>query len=135
MSTFAESPELVRVETLKTYLLADPERATDMWCSVFGSAGESWEWWLDVRFVEGDWDVPGVVHLEIENPDDEMGMPVSKDVRLDDVAEAFATAVVRGYRDTCTGKPISADDVDAGLDACSSDVILQLLVLGEVVYG
>ena len=58
------SPESERIETLKAYLLADPERAVDMWCAVFGSAGESWEWWLDMRFVEGDWDVPGVVHLE-----------------------------------------------------------------------
>lgn len=119
---------------LSDYLMRDEESQQSLWEAVFGSSGETWDWWHAVRLVEGDWDKIGRVYLEVTNPDDEMGMPVNATIGIQDVADAYAKAVARGYRDACTGRRLTLD-LDAGLDACSSDVVLQIAVLGDVVYG
>lgn len=106
---------------------------TELWCNVFGTAGESMPWWQAVEFVEGDWDTVGRVRLEIDNPDDEFGVPVTGTYGLEDVIEAVQK-VIDTCVDACTGQPIEVGD-DMDWDACVSDCVLQTLVLGEVVYG
>lgn len=105
----------------------------ELWSNVFGTAGDSFWWWRIVDFIEGDWDTVGKVRLGIANPDDETKIK-TKTVGIDDVVAAVSKVLDKGYRDACTGKPIAVGP-DMDWDACTSDCVLQVLVLGEVVYG
>ncbi len=100
----------------------------ELWSNVFGTAGESWSWWRGVAFRDGaTWESAsgGHVVLRIEDPDDE-GKVVEKHVGIDDVRYAVQWYVGQGYEKIC---PL--DDLDASM----SDLILQFMVFGEVVYG
>lgn len=128
-----ESPELVA--GLVSYLLRSSESADELWSNVFGSEGESMEWWDAQHFKDGaDWDKIGRVYMECCDPDDPTAMPISKEFGIYEVAQAFALAIVKGYRDACTGKRFTLNSVEE-MDACSSDVVMQIAVLGDVVYG
>ena len=90
-------------------------------------------WWRTVRFLDGsDWDVPGPVLLGIDDPysDDKV---VYNIVEYDDI-EAAALKAMSTACDACTGLGISIS-ADMDWDACVSDAVLQIAVLGEVVYG
>ena len=105
-----------------------------LWENTFGTAGESFPWWREVTFLEGDWDTIGRVRLGIEDPDDET-KTITREVGIDDLYEAVQVVLRLGLRDACTGTRISVDFESDDWDACVSDVILQTLVLREVVYG
>ena len=106
----------------------------EVWQNTFGTGGESFHWWRQVRFIEGDWDVIGRVELVIDDPNDEDGNGrVSKVVGIDEVLAA-ALAVTASSVDACTGKPIVLG-AELDWDACVSDCVMQTAVLGEVVYG
>lgn len=127
--------DLNDIDMMTAFLLSTDERKQAVWESALGSAFEVCPWWLRVKFVEGDWDQIGRVALEIVNPDDEMGPPVPATVGIDEIARAYATAVCKGYADACTGHRITLDTLDEGMDSCSSDVVMQIAVLGDVIYG
>lgn len=102
----------------------------DLWSNVFGTAGESWSWWRGVTFHNGaSWFSPGefdgFATLRVEDPENEREV-IEKRVTLDDVVYAAEWYVGKGYE-----KVAALDD----LDACASDLILQFMVFGEVVYG
>ncbi len=109
-----------------------PEIQRELWCATFGTSGEEYSWWHEVTFLEGDWDEPGVVRLGIEDPDQPRNT-IKKIVTYDDV-EAAALKAMSTSVDACTGLGISIS-ADMDWDACVSDCVLQIAVLGEVVYG
>jgi hypothetical protein len=99
-----------------------------LWRGVFGTAGESMPWWREVTFIEGDWDTLGVVRLGVESPDDE-SETVTVTVTITEVVAAYSAAMVMGY-----GHVVSLSDPE-DMDAVGSDVLLQIMALGEVVYS
>ena len=107
-----------------------------LWDAVFGTNGESWPWWVSRTFLDGDdWSVIGRVRLEIEHPDNPHDS-IEKIVTMADVREAIDTLAREGkHHDVCTGKFPIGPEMDAEWDACVSDLVLQTMVLGEVVYG
>lgn len=117
----------------------------EVWEQAFGTSGETWGWWVSIDFFDGaTWEADngGFVRLTITDPDDadaddaEQGT-ITKDVRVADVLAAVQTAVDKGYLDTCTGTPLAnkLTEGDLDWDACTSDVVLQVAVLGDVIYG
>lgn len=110
------------------------ERVTELWRNIMGGAFEVNPWWVGVKYLlDAEWDVPGPVILYIANPDD--GEDAEEEFRTitpENVVNALYKAMDKGYVDACTGTPIH-ENMD--WDSCSSDVILQIAVLGDVVYG
>lgn len=105
----------------------------EIWENAFGTSGETFSWWREVTFLEGDWDVIGRVRLGIEDPEDE-SRTVTKTVGIS-VVMAAARLAAETCVDACTGRKISVHGEDLDWDACVSDCVLQIAVLGEVVYG
>jgi hypothetical protein len=103
-----------------------------LWSAVFGSSFETWDWWVGIKYVEGDWDVPGHVRLSILDPDDPEGSPlITANIRMENVRKAFDRAVDEGViNPDCI---FDEDDVD--LDAVDGDVVLQIATLGEITYA
>lgn len=112
----------------------DESRVRRLWCNILGGGWEYCSWWREVRYAEGaDWDKPGKVTLWVDHPDFAEGTKEKrKTISPKDVVEALYKAMEKGYVDACTGSPIFEE---MSWDQCSSDVILQIAVLGEVVYG
>lgn len=104
-----------------------------IWESTFGSAGDTFSWWREVTFESGDWDVIGRVTLGVEDPEDEE-KTVTKTVGIVEVMRA-ARIAAETCVDACTGRPIAIRGEDIDWDACVADCVLQIAVLGEVVYG
>ena len=103
-----------------------------LWEMTFGTSGESFSWWSNLKFIEGDWDTPGIASIAIEDPDDEARL-VFAELRIADI-RAAAEKARETCVDACMGSAISLDE-EADWDACVSDCVLQMAVLGEVVYG
>jgi len=100
---------------------------TDFWSNVMGSINFNFEWWLAVKYLDGaDWDKPGVVQLTIKDADDK---PYTKKLMAHHLVDAYRYVVDKGYTHCGT-------DVDIeNMDECSSDMVLQTAMLGDVVYG
>jgi len=105
-------------------------RNTELWMSVFGSESETWGW-SEIEFLEGDWDIPGLARVRFFDPDinEEYGI---KDLVMDDIWTALARCVELGLKDACTGDPIHET---CEWDACNADTLLQVAVLGKVVFA
>lgn len=103
---------------------------TDFWASILGSAWETFPWWEDVTYVDGDWDKPGVVRVTAEDPNTDGGT-VTVEVNLPMLLEAWNRSVENGWRDACTGGEMNIEDVDA----CVGDVVMQMAVYGAVPFG
>jgi hypothetical protein len=100
---------------------------TDFWSSVMGSLEFTFEWWLAVKYLDGaDWDKPGTVQLTI---DDGEGKPLTKKLTTDHLVSAYKYVIDKEY--THCGTNVDIDD----MDECSSDMVLQVAMLGDVVYG
>lgn len=97
----------------------------ELWEAVFGSAGTDWgSWWIEEKFLDGaDWNIIGKVQLTILDDNDE---EVTKVVGLDDIVQALPIANKQVYMDL-----LNFDRYDA----ICADAILQVVMLGEVVYG
>jgi hypothetical protein len=111
----------------------DPD---ELWFCTFGSSFETWDWWANVEYLDGaDWDKPGKVRLSIwTDPDDHRVGKTNKTIDIDDLLFAVERAVVECV-DACTGRKIVVTPGDVDFDACVGDCILQIAVLGEVVFG
>lgn len=112
-------------------------RDTELWMSVFGAEAETWGW-SEIEFLEGDWDVPGVARVRFFDPDydddpdgDDTEYP-SKDLRMADIWLALNRTIELGLRDACTGAPIHET---CEWDACTADTLLQVAVLGKIVFA
>lgn len=97
----------------------------ELWSSVFGSEFDSWGlWWIEVDYI-GDtaWDKKGIVFLTCE---DGNGKHIRKAVDIDDIVKALPIA---------NGK-VNMDLLDLdNYDAICGDAILQVVMLGDVVFG
>lgn len=101
-----------------------------LWSGVFGSMFEVNDWWIDVTYLMGDWDVPGKVRLVISNPDDENGTIIGT-LEMDNIRRAFDSLVRQGVINVdCI---YSEDDVD--LDSIYGDAVVQQALLGDIIYG
>jgi hypothetical protein len=102
----------------------------ELWQSIFGSAYESFEWWLGERFKQGaSWEVIGEVTLTAWNPEDET-KEITKSFKPDEIFEAWVKSVAEGYGH-CGSTMLEIDDADA----CFGDVVLQVAMYGKLVWG
>lgn len=98
----------------------------ELWEAVFGSAWETFgNHWHSCEFLDGaDWDVIGKVKL----------------VAIDEIT-LLKTEKVVGIEELALALPIANEQVSMDLfdfddyDAICGDAVLQVAVLGEVVYG
>lgn len=101
----------------------------EAWSRVFGGGWEYCTWWRRERYLEGDWNVAGAVELEIDDPEGEEGQGgITAILRIDDIAKALSILA-------STHPHLFADFMDEDMDQFSSDAVLQIAMLGEVVYG
>jgi hypothetical protein len=98
---------------------------TEVWSAVFGSAWESFgSHWHEVEWLEGDWETVGKVRL----------------VAIDEVTEETTEKVI-GIEDVLKALPVANKQVYMDLfnfdnyDAICGDAVLQVCVLGSVIYG
>jgi hypothetical protein len=98
--------------------------------NLLGASGTDWDWWMTVEFDEGyDWDTHptdpdhAFLTLGIEHPSEE-GLEFTRKVSASDLRQAHDACIEEGYA-------FAWDNHDAS----SADSVLQMAVLGEVVYG
>ena len=59
--------EVVSGEKVTIPVVVDAEQ---FWSAVFGSAWETWDWWVSLNYLEGsDWDKVGQVEIAGLDPD------------------------------------------------------------------
>jgi hypothetical protein len=106
-----------------TYRMDDNE----LWSRIFGAAPESWSWWRSWTWLDGtDWNKAGRVRLGIDDPDYGEGEKVLRSViTMTELVTAIEKAPAH----------VQCDLIGDNMDADSADVILQIAVLGEVIYG
>lgn len=101
----------------------------ELWSEVLGSGYEEVsEWIVKEQYIDGDWDTPGTIQIVAEDPEEE-GLNITVGIDADDLYKAYEIAVENGY--THCGKPLENQD----FDACAGDIILQVAVYGETVFG
>lgn len=106
----------------------------ELWEATFGSGFESMPWWTRVHYeLDTNWDKPGIVALSIEDPE-RYDAVVTRHVTMHELLLAIEDAK-RTCVDACTGQPITTTPGEVDFDACVGDAILQIAVLGEVVYS
>lgn len=115
---------MIAVSTELTYVEAD------RFSAIMGACGTMWSWWVNVEYHGGDWDDPSDITFTVEDPDDERKVIVKR-VTPRQIVRALGTAV----RTVPSMKHIDPYDEDLDLDASDADCVLQIAVLGEVVYG
>ena len=98
----------------------------ELWDAVFGSAFESFgTHWHEVEYLgDADWDKIGQVKLVVI--DEVTLLKTEKVIGIEELAEALPKANEEVYMDLF--------DFDE-YDAVCGDAVLQMAVLGEVVYG
>lgn len=114
-----------------TVTLGKDYETSELWSAVMGSGWETWSWWQSVRYLEGDWDIPGRVQVSISDPDDPDADIDIVQVDLDALILAVKTVAAGNYVDACTGRDIDWEDVDA----CVGDLVMQIAVLGKETYA
>lgn len=113
----------------------DSARNQELWSNVFGSEAESWGW-TRIEFLEGSWETPGrarVTFIDPECTEDEPEYVIAtREVTMDIIWEALDDIIARRVRDACTGALIHET---CDWDACSADALLQMAVMGNVVFA
>ena len=112
--------------------------ANELWNAVTGSAWETMPWWTRARYnaeSHASWEGGGdpstyAIEVGIDNPEDE-GNSIYKTVTLADIVEA-CQKVWSGKWYHCGSK---VDENIMNYDSCAGDIIMQMVMLGEVVYG
>jgi len=98
---------------------------TERFSWIMGSSGTMFSWWQAVEFHGGDWQTPSDITFTVEDPDDEE-KELGKRVTARNIVRAFGTA-----RRLHLGKDFDHEN----LDAPAADIVLQIAVLGSVVYA
>jgi hypothetical protein len=116
-----------RGEQMDTVTITRTIDAKEFWSSVMGSTEFINEWWLKVKY-HGDatWEVPGTVTITADNGE---GEAIAKSLTIEDLVKAYEAAIAKPYYH-CGG----TIDID-NMDECASDIVLQLAMFGDVVYG
>ena len=112
--------------------------ANDLWTAITGSGWEQAPWWRRAKYNKAaiaDWTEKGdpttfTVEVAIDDPDDDENA-ITKTVTFADIIEA-CQKVWAGKWYHCGGKV--DDDIDR-YDSCVGDTIMQMVMLGDVVYG
>ena len=108
--------------------------AKELWSAVFGSGflwdGVNDEWLMGIKFIDGAWDVPGVVELTYLDEDEK---PHKQFYNAHDLAGALSTSMAKGYNHSPCGCKIDMDF--SNYDSCVGDLLLQVMVYGELIYG
>ena len=108
--------------------------AEELWSAVFGSGFESDAvtnvWLRGVNFVHGTWDVPGLAELQYIDEDEKIHKQFYS---AHDLAGALSKAIKNGYNHSPCGGKIDMDF--SNYDSCVADLLLQVMVYGELVYG
>lgn len=115
-----------------TYILGDDDQPTDydLWIGIWGSGFETYDHWLRLYGSPGwDEDPSATVTVACEDPHDDAALTIS--LTLADIHAAIGELAARGI--TCWGTPITPDFTD--WDADAADLVLQMAVYGEIVYG
>jgi hypothetical protein len=107
-----------------------PERLQAAWEAVAGSL-PTWEWWREFKFMAGaTWDRPGELAVTGENPNDE-----TKTITKTLTARDFLAAYDKLRTTDNGGQHCGTCDLIDDPDDCSSDLLLQQAMYGEIVYG
>lgn len=106
--------------------------ATDLWSAVMGSGWTTFEWWTECLYLDGEWDVPGRVRVGIEDPENEE-LSITTVIDINDLTAAISDFIAKKYVDACVGR--YPNWADLNIDACVGDSLMQIAVLGDVVYG
>jgi hypothetical protein len=103
--------------------------AAELWSCVFGSAWETWDWWVSIDYIDGDWDKICTVKIVALDPDDEDEdeSTITKTIGLDDI--------VRVLNELADFAPIVECLNHDDFDAVWGDCVLQHAVFGETIYG
>lgn len=98
----------------------------ELWDAVFGSAFETFgNHWYEIEYLgDASWDVIGKVKLTAI--DEDTLLKTKKVVGIEELAQALPKANEKVYMDLF--------DFD-NYDAICGDAVLQMAVLGDVVYG
>ena len=108
--------------------------AEELWSAVFGSGFESdpvsSEWLKGFRFIEGSWDVPGLVELWYINKE---GSFQKSFYTAHDLASALGVAMSKEYNHVPCGGKIGMDF--SNYDSCVADLLLQVMVYGEETFA
>lgn len=99
--------------------------------AIMGACGTMWSWWLGVEYHGGDWDDPSDITFTVEDPDGDGDKVIVKRVTPRQIVRALGTAC----RTIPSMRHIDPYDPDLDLDAGDADCVLQIAVLGDVVYG
>ena len=125
--------------------MAEPcrsQRDFALWTNVFSSGwqecrGSTGAHWLTVDFQHGaGWERPGkaiicACHHSLPDSLRNDHLTLAAEVSIDDLWRALDLAIARGYTDPCTGQRIHENMT---WDPCAGDIVLQLAVLGDVLY-
>ena len=108
--------------------------AEELWSAVFGSGFESdpvsSEWLKGFRFIEGSWDVPGLVELWYINKE---GSFQKSFYTAHDLASALGVAMSKEYNHVPCGGKVGMDF--SNYDSCVADLLLQVMVYGEETFA
>lgn len=100
-------------------------KAEDFWSEIMGSAWECYDWWVTLDYSEGaSWDKVGEITVTAWDGETEGETLITKTLTIKDLAESYGKCLAEGFR-------INIHDMDAN----QGDVILQMAMFGEVVYG
>ena len=108
--------------------------AEELWSAVFGSGFESDpvsnEWLRGFRFIEGSWDIPGLVEIEYIDKEEKVQRNF---YTAHDLAGALGVAMSKEYNHVPCGGKIGMDF--SNYDSCVADLLLQVMVYGEEVFA
>lgn len=100
---------------------------TEFWSNIMGSTEFPNEWWLKVEYHgDASWEVPGTVTITADNGE---GETVAKSLTIDDLVKAYEFVVANKYHHCNV-----TVDID-NMDECASDLVLQVAMFGDVIYG
>lgn len=88
----------------------------------------NWSWWHNFEYLEEgtDWETPGTLRVTGEDPNDEE-KSITRSFTAADLLQAYWDMPNKTH---CGGCSIIGDS-----DDCSSDLILQWAMYGEIVFG
>ena len=93
---------------------------------VVGGSLPNYSWWEWFQYSEGaDWETPGTLTVTGENPNG--GRSIIKRLSALDLLHCYLAMEQKTHCGDC--------DLIADPDICSSDLILQHAMFGEIVYG
>ena len=86
---------------------------------------------------DAEWDNPGIVTVKYTEDDYDAFLGEnarSIDLTFIDIYDAYRIACQKNLQDPCIGESI--DDIDfADFDACIADMIIQIAVFEQVLFG